>query len=258
MGGEIMRKAGLFAITLIAACWAVQDARAQPEPADAKRWTVLASLSLPDAGASFNSRGLVDFLDANDFGDDGSFFDESFEYPYASTEGAAWTLAAAYAVRPRLSAGGFFHRAMDVEVAGQRLAPDPAPSGYITLRQRMWAVAPIVLWKAGRVLLVGGGPAYLRGETAPYRAAAEERVEAQKTSFHRLGAVLFASMGYTTLGGYLYLGVQGQFLYGGKAEIGPFETEESFDFIDPERIRLNARKASLNQWTVGPVIALHL
>lgn len=106
------------------------------------------------------------------------------------------------------------------------------------------------------MLVLGGGPAFLWGGTAPYDRAPEQRLSRQETTFQRLGAVLFASLGFTVFNRRLYLGLQMQFLYGGTAEIGPFRTEESV--LYPEAITLDAQTVRLDQRTFGPVIALNI
>jgi hypothetical protein len=122
----------------------------------------------------------------------------------------------------------------------------------------MWTVAPIAVWEPLRFVDLGAGPAFIRGGTAPYERASELRIEAQETSFQRLGAVIFLSLGFTVLDRYLYLGLQGQFLYGGTVEMGPYDADERFAITPPfEEFTVEAREVRIDQLTMGPVIAIN-
>jgi hypothetical protein len=69
----------------------------------------------------------------------------------------------------------------------------------------------------------------------------------REDSFTRLGAVAFASLGFTLFRETLYFGVLGQYLYVGAAEIGPYDLD-----ADP----IEAGSVRLDQFTLGPVVGV--
>jgi hypothetical protein len=251
---------GTLVMTLFTACLLVPEGWAQEDETSARRWTLRVFYSLPDNSAAFNSRGLVDFLENNGFGDDASnwFTNGVTEYPVVWTENASRSVYAAFAIRPYLSIGGLYYNAQKVGVSGRRYEPEQETSFRITLQQTMWALAPIALWSPIGFVDVGAGPAFIRGGAGPYDMASEQRVEAQETSFQRLGAVIFVSLGFTVLNRTLYLGLQGQYLYGGTVEIGPYDAAESFAIFPPfEVFTLDAQETRIDQLTWGPAIAVN-
>jgi hypothetical protein len=255
-----MNNRKLMATVLIGVSLTVSNVLAQPEREAERRWTIQAYYTL-DIGAGFNSRGLENFLRESDFDadQDVSFFGVDLgrtEHPAIHTEDAAWSVLATYGIQPKLSIGGFVHQTVDVEVAGFYVDAERDVADGITLQQTARAAGPVVLWKVGRVLSVGGGPAFVWGGTAPYQNASAERVAGQETLFWRPGAVGFVSLGFTVLNQHIYLGLQGQFLYAGKAEVGPFLTEESLFYSGGTT--LEKRAVRLSQLTMGPVIALNI
>lgn len=231
---------------------------AQADGEGKRRWTVRTFFILPESWTDFNSRGLVSFLENNGFDDAQSLLGRTLENPVVWTRDGSWCLYAAYALRPRLSVGGLYYKAQDVAVAGLRNEAPQEVAFHIHLDQTMWALAPIAIWKPVTFVNLGVGPAFIRGGTAPYEAASQQRVESQARSFQRLGAVIFISLGFTTFNQYLYLGLQGQFFYGGTVEMGPFEAEEWIAINPPhETFTLEAQNARIDQLTWGPVIAIN-
>lgn len=97
-------------------CYAVPIVLAQPDAAEERKWTVRVAYRLADSWADFNSRGLVHFLEANDFdhreSSSGKFFSSDLEYPLIGTEDASWSGLVAYSIRPPLSVGGAFYQMM--------------------------------------------------------------------------------------------------------------------------------------------------
>ena len=73
-------------------------------------------------------------------------------------------------------------------------------------------------------------------------------MDPQEDTFLRLGAVAFASIGFT-LGRTLYVGVQGQYLYSGEGEVGPFPLESDRDALESSSVRFD-------QVTLGPVVGI--
>jgi hypothetical protein len=251
-----MRHGRLVLTLLLLACLSAPHVRAQGEEADTRRWTIRTFYSLPDTWAGFNSRGLVDFLETNGFDDASTFLGRTVDYPSVWTENASWSFYAAYAAQPRLSVGGLYYKAQYVNVGGFR--SEPETSFDIDLEQTMWAVAPFVLWAPVDYVDIGAGPAFIRGGTAPYEVSFEQRIEAQETTFQRLGGVLFVSLGFTVLDRSLYLGLQGQFLYGGTVEMGPYQAKEWTTFTQPlEQLTLETHNVRIDQLTMGPVIAIN-
>lgn len=252
-----MRHCELVLTLLLTSHLIAPNALAQTDETGERQWMLRVFYSLPDNAAEFNSRGLVHFLEENDFGPRTTIFGYEIDYPVVDTEDAAWSLLAAYSIRPQLRVGGLFYRAQDVEAAGYYAGESSIDlSRNITLQQTMWALAPIALWKPASFVDLGVGPAFIQGGTAPLDAAPEQRVEAQEASFQRLGAVVLVSLGFTILNRRLNLGLQGQFLYGGKVEVGPYHTEANSLF--PEEITLNVQKTRIDQLTWGPMIGLNL
>lgn len=262
--GRIIRCGVLLLTALITAYLIAPSAYAQTDgqtgDEEKRRWTVRLFYSFPGNWAVRNSRGLVDYLERNGFDYDtppGNFFG-GVDYPQVGTEDASRSFYAAYAIRPDFSVGGLYYDAQQIDVSGFLYEPEQEMSFDIDLQQTMRALAPIALWEPVGVLDIGAGPAFIWGGTAPYEVGAEQRLEAQETSFQRLGAVIFASVGFTVLDRYVYLGLQGQFLYGGTVEIGPYDVEEGFARSSPpETFTLSARKVRIGQLSWGPVIAVN-
>lgn len=241
-------------LTLLLAGGAAPAVQAQGNETDWKRWTVRYYRPL-DAMNDFNAGGLSDFLETNGFGGDSEgFFDNTLEYPLTRVEGGTgWSLLASYAYRPWLRLGASFHRAVDPVASGLRISP--ATYGLVGLRSRMWAAAPVATWTPVSSIAIGAGPALIRG-TATFtdaRITLGERMAPQEESFFRVGAVAFASLGFTILGT-VHLGVQGQYLYGGEAEIGPFTLDEELFDLEVDALAGGVR---IDQFTFGPMVAVH-
>lgn len=250
-------QSGKFLLTfLLSACLYVPSVLAQEDETGNLRLSIRAFYSFADNWAEFNSRGLVDYLGVNGFDDTGWF---SVDYPFVHTEDPSWSLYATYTIRPHLSIGGLYHKAQTVTVAGWRNEPQQETSFRIDLKQSMWALAPIALWEPVGFADLGVGPAIIWGRTAPYGGMNRhiEQYGEQKSSFQRMGAVFFISIGFNVLDRHLYLGLQGQFLYGGTVEIGPYNAVD-FTIVSPfQEFTLEARDTRLDQLTMGPVIAIN-
>ena len=233
-------------LAVLLAGWAV-DAQAQTDTQDRKRWTVRYFRML-DAHNEANGQGVVDYLDDNGFGETRSGLFGPISYPLTRNAegGTGWSLTATYAYRPWLQVGGSFHRAMSMNTSGYR-----SDSGRINLNHEMWSVGPVVVWKPANNLAMGAGPALIRGTATRVDARfliGEDARAPQEETFLRVGAVAFASLGFT-LFRTVYVGVQGHYLYSGKAEIGPFTVGDQ---------TLEAGNVRLDQFAVGPVVALNL
>jgi hypothetical protein len=244
-----MARAVLLLAALLITHSTASNANAQLR-SDQTPWTVL-GYRVALQPALYNTRGLEDVLSANAF-DDSQEFDLvggtlTLEYPQAGTQTGGWSMLAAYAVRPWIRAGGALHRAVTVTADGYR--QELGRAQRVTLQHSMWSFSPIALWRGGRAFLLGGGPAVIRGTTlllASSETGDMNRVD--ESTFLRVGAIVFGSVGYTIIEEHLYVGLQVQFLYGGTPSIGPF---------DSGPFALSPTDVSVSQLAGGPVVALH-
>lgn len=235
-------------MALLAGC-ATTAVQAQDDTPDWKRWTVRYFNAL-DAHSDSNASGFADYLEERGFGDSvRGFLGGVTDYPLTNDGGGGgWSVIAAYAYRPQLKLGGSFFQGANVAALGFRTTAEGG--GRPRIEQKAWAVAPIALWTPVSTLAVGAGPAFVRG-TIRFSDGVFTlgQVGTQEDSFMRLGAVAFASLGSTLFRGMLYIGVQGQYLYVGTEEVGPYD-------LNGESIE--AGSIRLDQFTFGPVVALNL
>lgn len=243
----------LLAVCLLASL-TVSNTRAQERSVDVKRWAIWTHVEIPFLTAPFNARGLSQLLEDNAFGQDITFLGEPIEYPYREVKRPSWTAEATYQLRPRLRLGGFFHQTTRTHVAGFQSDPRRRDPGEITLDQAMLATGPVIYWNVGREYALGVGLTSVWGSVAPYQVALEERVAEQEITFQRVGAVFILSIGDALLNDYLYVGGRVQYLYVGRVEIGPFETEATPANDGPYQVAPS--KIRLDQLTIGPVVAL--
>lgn len=237
----------LLALLLTLVGWSVA-AHAQTATQDWKRWTVR-YFNAFDAPSDSNAGGFANYLDARGFGDSSqNFLGGGFtDYPLTSDGGGGgWSVLAAYAYRPHLSFGGSFHRGASIAARGFRNAGFERPR----LGHELWGVAPIALWTPASAVAVGAGPAFIQGTiTFSDGEISNDPSGGQEQSVMRLGAVAFASLGFTLLSETLYFGVQGQYLYVGNEEVGPYDLRGE---------TIEAGSVRLDQFTFGPLIAVNL
>lgn len=204
-----------------------QGASTKRQETNTKRWTVRYSGALEPSG-----QGFADYLSEQGFDDTRQGFLGPIDYPLTDAEvGTGWSIT--YAYRPWLRVGGLFYRAPNMNTRGYN-----SESGSLTLKREMWAVSPVAVWTPTGYAAVGAGPALLRGSVT-FEGS-------QKEPFVRLGAVAFASLGFT-LFRTVHVGVLWQYLYGGETEIGPYDYGEGV---------LEAESVRLDQFTVGPIVEI--
>ena len=246
----------IWMLMALLAGYATANVQAQDDAPDWKRWTVRYFSAL-DVGNGFNASGIASYLEENDFDGREVSFGTTLDYPLTRAEGGTgWSLFAAYAYRPWLKVGASLHHGVTVSASGlwDRIG-STSRTGRLRISQSMWAMAPIALWTPVSNVVVGAGPAVIRGAITLTDTRAllsvQERMDPQEDTFLRLGAVAFASIGFT-LGRTLYVGVQGQYLYSGEGGVGPFPLEERFF----DRDALESSSVRFDQVTLGPVVGI--